>query len=77
MSGKRTPSEPYAIKTKLGWIARGVLGPDENRRTTRINFLIAEEIPLDMQFKRLWHTELYGVEGAEYKLQTLSMGRPH
>ena len=53
------------------------MGPDENRRTTRINFLIAEEIPLDMQFKRLWHTELYGVEGAEYKLQTLSMGRPH
>ena len=55
---KGTGKESYAIETKLGWIARGAVAPDETQCTIRINFLANEETPLGLQFRMFGDPEL-------------------
>jgi len=64
--------EPYTIRTKLGWIARGVLREGNGPRSHRIHVLTVEESPLDIEFKRFWDTEKFGTEEAESKKKVLS-----
>ena len=63
--------EPYTIRTKLGWIARGVLREGNGPRSHRIHVLTVEESPLDIEFKRFWDTEKFGTEEAESKRKVL------
>ena len=64
--------EPYAIRTKLGWVARGIMREGEGPRSHRIHVLAVEESTLDREFKRFWDTEKFGTEGAESKKKVLS-----
>ena len=64
--------EPYAIRTKLGWVARGIMREGEGPRSHRIHVLAVEESTLDREFKRFWDTEKLGTEGAESKKKVLS-----
>ena len=52
--------EPYAIRTKLGWVARGIMREGEGPRSHRIHVLAVEESTLDREFKRFWDTEKFG-----------------
>ena len=49
--------EPFAIHTELGWIARGLVYRDQTAISQHIHFLVVEETPLDIQFRRFWETE--------------------
>ena len=55
--------EPYAIRTKLGWVARGIMREREGPRNHRIYVLTVGESTLDREFKRFWNTEKFGTEG--------------
>ena len=72
--GEREPAvcQPYAIRTMLGWVARGIMREREGPRNHRIHVLTVEESTLDRGFKRIWDTEKFGTEGAESKKKVLS-----
>ena len=50
--------EPYAIRTRLGWVARGITREGRSPISHRIHVLTVEESSLDREFKRFW--EVFG-----------------
>ena len=44
--------EPYVIRTRLGWVARGITREGRGPISHRIHVLTVEESPLDREFKR-------------------------
>ena len=55
------PHEPCGIRTKLGWIVRGVIGGGRRLRTGRANLLVGQQDQqLDADFKRFCNAEDFG-----------------
>ena len=50
--------EPYVIRTRLGWVARGITREGKGPISHRIQVLTVEESSLDREFKRFW--EVFG-----------------
>jgi len=50
--------EPYVIRTRLGWVARGITREGRGPISHRIHVLTVEESSLDREFKRFW--EVFG-----------------
>jgi hypothetical protein len=56
-------NEPYAFKSKLGWIVRGVLGEADPKQSTRINVISSRNISdLDTAIRQFADTESFGTE---------------
>ena len=58
------PEQPYAIKTKLGWIVRGVVSPGRSQKTN-INLIRQEYQQLDLAFRKFITSEDFGTECAD------------
>ncbi|XP_046452741.1 uncharacterized protein LOC124200515 [Daphnia pulex] len=56
-------NEPYAFKSKLGWIVRGVLGEADPKQSARINVISSRNITdLDTAIRKFADTESFGTE---------------
>ena len=64
--------EPYVIRPRLCWVARGITREGRSPISHIIHVLTVEESPLDREFKRFWDTEKFGTEEAESKKKVLS-----
>ena len=58
--------EPYAIRTPLGWIARGPVGENLEEKHATINYL-ETKTTTDVPFKRFWDAAGFISENEEKK----------
>ncbi|CAG2250996.1 unnamed protein product [Mytilus edulis] len=49
--------EPYAVRTRLGWIVRGPINNTSTSDVVNINFEHADNVLLQQQLERLWTTD--------------------
>ncbi|XP_059081369.1 uncharacterized protein LOC131879149 isoform X1 [Tigriopus californicus] len=69
------PSEPYALRTLLGWICRGKTDPRIElglETESRVNHAMVE-VPLNEAVSQFYHTESYGAEGKEVEGPSFSI----
>nr|CAK6928354.1 unnamed protein product [Fasciola hepatica]CAK6928356.1 unnamed protein product [Fasciola hepatica] len=57
-------SEPYAVKTRLGWMILGPLGPSNDREST-VNNLIKEQNTISEQLRRLYDADFSDKESTK------------
>lgn len=49
--------EPYAVRTRLGWIVRGPISESEEKGEVFVNFGKTDDVILQEQLERLWTTD--------------------
>ncbi len=68
-------NEPYAFKSKLGWIVRGVLGEADPKQSARINVISSRNISdLDTAIRQFADTESFGTEYKKDRLTPEDQG---
>lgn len=60
-----TDKDPYAIKTRLGWIVRGPVNVKESRRHANVNFRQTTNDELNRQIERMWNTDFQDTVATE------------